>query len=190
MIKPYIFAATALMLIFIGVVSLSIKPSITGNFVDIAGSSPILSVGSLGMGLIALFLASTEMKSNPNANNLGRFEDYAKNAIQRREIKKELNKIPTYLSVKAITDIFIHGIMEEDFLKLTLINDLRDFLSSRIGTENDVMELQKISKILYNAYVVGMRSQSAPKESLESFRMLYNQSKCKTLTVFKKNKPN
>jgi len=188
MIKPYVFITTAMMLIFIGLFSVSVKPSVTGSFIDIAGSSPVMSIGSLGVGLVALYLASSELKTSQSAGNYARLEDYAKNAVQRKEIKNELDKIPTAMSVKAIADIFLHGVMEEDYLKLTLINDLREFLSSKIGNENDIRELQKISKIVYNAYIMGMRSQNAPRESLESFRMLYNQAKYKTLYVFKKNR--
>ena len=83
MYKPYVFITAALMLIISGIFFYFTgeSPSITGNFVNLSNPAPVLSIGSLGVGLLALFLASSEFKSNLNSNQMQKLEDYAKNLL-------------------------------------------------------------------------------------------------------------
>jgi len=183
-LRDRIIFSIAFLMFFTSAVFFLSGNGITGNFLA-TPSAPMISYSSLSAGMAALYLLGMSLKKKSGVEEVTYMELYKNALIKKKETENLMKQLPTSKSFRGICEIFLSGIVENNFSKLRLPMEFQDFLTEKLRGEKNILELEKVSKILYNSYSIALKSENVPKESIESLEILYNQTKHFTLSAFK-----
>jgi len=159
--------------------------AVSGNFSMIPAVSS-LSAGTMGIGITSIFLLSKKIKKQLSNFELTQIDFYKKALLKQDELEKAIDGVPISKSMGGVGQVFLQGIVENDYSKLILPMEMKDILIKRIKTENNIEELEKAARTLYHIYEVAKKSNNAPAESLSAIEVIYNNAKYYTLERFKR----
>jgi len=184
MIRDKVLFSISFLCIFISAVFFLSSEGVTGRMLAVP-SSPMISYSSLSIGMAVLYLLGRSLKKKSKVSDITYMELYKNAFMKRKETEDLLEKLPSSKSFRGICEIFLAGLMENNLAKMRVPAEFQEFLTKRLRKEKSIVEMEKISRILYNSYAIALKSENVPEESVEAIRILYNQCKHFTLSLFK-----